>query len=47
MESNEQTELTRKMGTDSKVQSSMTAKVGEVGGGGIELKGKRVHGHGQ
>ena len=44
MESNEQTELTRKMGTDS--ESRMTASVGWGGGGGIEQKGKRTHGHG-
>ena len=46
MESNEQAELTSKPDTDS--ESRMTAKGGEpVGGGGIEQKGKRTHGHGE
>ena len=48
MESNEQTELTRKMGTDTEMESRMTAKgVGRLWGGGTEQKGKRTHGHGQ
>ena len=42
MESNEQTELTRKMGTDTEMESRMTAKgVGMLGCGGIEQKQKR------
>ena len=47
MESNEQIELTRKMGTDSYMESRMTAKWWGVRGGGTEQKGKRTHGHGQ
>ena len=47
MESNEQTELTRKVGTDSSMESRMTASGREVRGVGIEQKGKRTHGHGQ
>ena len=43
MESNEQTESS-KMGTDSQMESRMTAKWGELGGGGIEQKAKRIHG---
>ena len=50
MESNEQNELTRKTGTDSQMESRMTASVcvegGRLRGGGIEQKGKRTHGHG-
>ena len=46
MESNEQTELTCKTEIDSQVGSRMTAK-GWGGDGGIELKGKRTHGHEQ
>ena len=47
MESNEQTELTRKMGTDSEMESRVTAQ-GVLGGdGGMEQKGKKTHGHGQ
>ena len=44
-----QTELTRKMGTDSFIESRMTASGVELGlgGGGIEQKGKRTHGRGQ
>ena len=47
MESNEQTELTRK--TDRLVDGEqMTATgVGKLGGGGNEQKGKRTHRHGQ
>ena len=47
MESNEQTELTRAMETESQMESRMTAGVGRLGGGGIDKKGKRTHGHGQ
>ena len=50
MESNEQTELTRQMGTDLWKESRMTTKQvgwGRVGGRGIEQKGKRTYGHGQ
>ena len=37
------------MGTDSQLDSRMTASGGQVrsGGGGIEQKGKRTHGRGQ
>ena len=37
------------MGTDSQLDSRMTASGGQVrsGGGGIEQKGKRTHEHGQ
>ena len=47
MESNEQTELTRKMGTDSQMESRMSAVRGKLEDGGIEQKGKRTHGHRQ
>ena len=48
MESNEQTELTRKMGIDSYMEKSMTAsEVVRWDGGGNEQKRKRTHGHGQ
>ena len=47
MDSNEQIELTRKMKTDSQMESRMTAGVGRLGGGGMEQKGKRTLGHGQ
>ena len=47
MGSNEYTELTRKVGADSQMESRMTAGGQEVGGEGIEQKGKRTHGHGQ
>ena len=49
MESNEQTELPSKIGTDSQMENRMTAKVswGRLGGGGTKQKGKRTHGHGQ
>ena len=47
MESNEQTELTRKMGTDSQMESEMTAGGSSLGDGGTEQKGKRIHGTGQ
>ena len=40
MESNERTELT------SKIESRLMA-LGVLGGGGIEQKEKRTHGHGQ
>ena len=45
MESNEQTELTRKMGTDSQMESRMAAIGEEDGGGGIVQKGKWTPGH--
>ena len=47
MESNEQTELTSKIETDSYIQSRMTAKwVGDVRGSkGLSKKGKRNHGY--
>ena len=47
VESNEQTELTSKIETDSQIESRPTAKGGGLRGGGIEQKGKRAHGHGQ
>ena len=47
MKSNEQTELTRAMETESQMESRMTAGVGRLGGGGMEQKGKRTLGHGQ
>ena len=48
MESNEQTELTSKIETNSLVESRMTAKVwGELEGRVVEQKGIRTHGHGQ
>ena len=40
MESNEQTELTRKMWTDSEMESKITASRDGLGGKGIEQKGK-------
>ena len=42
MESKEQTELTRKMRTDSYIESRMTVG-GREGDRGIEQKGKRTH----
>ena len=51
MEPNEQTELTRKMGTDSQIESRTPATGRwKLGGGGIEQTGKTgkgTHGHGQ
>ena len=48
MASNEQTELTREIDTDSEIESKMTTKVGvEVRGVGIEQNRKRTQGHGQ
>ena len=44
MESNEQTESTSEIETESLIESRLTA-MGE--GGGIEYKRKRTHGHGQ
>ena len=43
MESKEQTEVTRKMGTDSQMESRMAARGGghEVRGGGLKQKGKK------
>ena len=43
MESNEPTELTRKMGTDSYMERRMTGSRG----GGIEQKAKGIHVHRQ
>ena len=42
MESNEQTELMRKMGTDSQMESRLTAIRRRLEGGRIEQKGKRL-----
>ena len=42
MEYKKRTELTRKMGTDSEIESRLTAL-----GGGIEQKRNRTHGQGQ
>ena len=47
VESKEQTERTRETGTDSWMESRVTAGGGEVRGGRTERKGKRTHGHGQ
>ena len=48
MESNEETELTRKMGSDSQIESRMASNGGRSsGGGGNKQKGKGIHGHGQ
>ena len=48
MESNEQPELARKMGTDSLIESRMTAQGGgRLGDRGTKQKVKRTHGHGQ
>ena len=48
MESNKQSELTRKIGTDSSMESRMTAsEEGRLGSGGMEQKGTRTHGHRQ
>ena len=44
MESNEQAELTRKMGADSQTESRTTAKGREGRDGRIERKGKRTQG---
>ena len=46
MKSNEQTELTRKMGRLID-REKMTAIEGRLVGGGTEQKGKRIHGHKQ
>ena len=46
VESNEQIELARTLGKDSKMESRMTGEGGMVRGGGIE-QGERTHGHGQ
>ena len=45
MESNEHTELTSKIEPDLQTESRMTAKGGRLGGGEIDQKGKRTHGH--
>ena len=47
MESNEQTELTKKIGTDSWMEDGLTARGVAVKGGGFEQKRQRTHGHGQ
>ena len=47
MESNEQTELTRKIGTDSEMESKMTACGRRLRGGGMKQKGRKRHGHGE
>ena len=48
VESNEHTELTSKIQTDSQMESRTTAiGRGSLEGGGIEQKGKRTVGHGQ
>ena len=47
MESDEQTKLTRKMGTDSLMETWVTALGGLLRGGGTEQKGNRTHRHGQ
>ena len=47
MESNEQTELTSKIETDSYTESRLTALGAGGWGGGIEQKRKRTHGQGQ
>ena len=47
VESNEQTKLTRKMGTDSQVENRMSARGGRLADRGIEQKRKGTHGHGQ
>ena len=46
VESNEQTELTKKMGVDSQVERRWTA-LGGLGIEGLSKNGKRTHGHGQ
>ena len=47
VQSNEETELTWKIGTDSKMQSRMMAKVGDVRGWKDWAKRQRTYGHGQ
>ena len=48
MESNEQTERTRRTGTDPSMESRMTAQwVDRLGVEGLSKKGKRTQGHGQ
>ena len=47
MESNEQTELTSKIETDSYTESRLTALGAGGWGGGIGQKRKRTHGQGQ
>ena len=47
MESNEQTELTSKIETDSDREQMTAMGWGRLGGRGIKQKGKRTHGHGQ
>ena len=46
MESNEQTELTGKIETDSEIESRLAALGAGLRGGETEQKGKRTHGHG-
>ena len=47
MESNEQTELTKKQGQTHRWKQDDSWKGGRWEHGGIEQKGKRTHGHGQ
>ena len=48
MESKDQTELTSKIKTDSEIESRLTAiNEGGLRDGGVQLKGKTTHGHGQ
>ena len=48
VESNEQSELTSKIKTDSEIESRLTAiNEGGLRDGGVKLKGKTTHGHGQ
>ena len=48
MESNDQTELTSEIGTNSQIESRLAAIDGwMLAGERIEQKGKRTHGHGQ
>ena len=47
VEFHEQTELTRKRETDSEGGGWQLVGGGRLGGGGIERKGKRTHGHEQ
>ena len=47
VESKEQTERTRETGTDSWMESRVTAGGGEVRGEETEQKGERTHGRGQ
>ena len=46
VESNEQTELTGKIETDSEIESRLAALGAGLRGGETKQKGKRTHGHG-